>query len=377
VRDDLRMLPWLAVAPLFLREASTGRSLLAHTLQTARARAAVGVLPFALDLIARDQATSDRWAVAEATYQEAISLARESGQLTQLGFGLAGLAWLHARRGRDQDCRACAAEALELSGELGTRLLEVWATAALGELELALGDAARAVQHFERQQELLAGQGITDADLSPAAELVDSYLKLGRDDDAARAAADFIATAQAKGQPWPLARALRCQGMLAPDTTFAADFEQAIELHEQTPDVFEAARTRLAYGQRLRRTRNRVLAREQLRAAVDAFDSLGARPWADLARAELAATGETRRPRDASRLDELTPQELQIALLLTAGKTTRETAAALFLSPKTVEYHLRHVYQRLGIHSREELAQRLGEAAGPADNTDARRPGAG
>jgi len=364
VRDDLRMLPWLAVAPLFLREAATGRSLLAHTLQTARARAAVGVLPFALDLIARDQATTDRWAVAEATYQEAISLARESGQLTQLGFGLAGLAWLHARRGRDQDCRACAAEALELCGQLGTRLLEIWATAALGELELALGDAARAVRHFERQQELLADQGITDADLSPAAELVDSYLKLGRDDDAAAAAADFIATAQAKGQPWPLARALRCQGMLAPDATFAADFERAIELHQQTPDVFEAARTRLAYGQRLRRTRNRVLAREQLRAAVDAFDNLGARPWADLAIAELAATGETRRPRDASRLDELTPQELQIALLLTAGKTTRETAAALFLSPKTVEYHLRHVYQRLGIHSREELAQRLGDAAG-------------
>jgi DNA-binding CsgD family transcriptional regulator len=377
VRDDLRMLPWLAVAPLFLREASAGRSLLAHTLQTARARAAVGVLPFALDLIARDQATTDRWAVAEASYQEAISLARESGQLTQLGFGLAGLAWLHARRGREQDCRACAAEALELCGELGTRLLEIWATAALGELELALGDAARAVQHFERQQELLASQGITDADLSPAAELVDSYLKLGRDDDAARAAAEFTVIARAKGQPWPLARALRCQGMLAPDTAFAADFEQAIELHEQTPDLFEAARTRLAYGQRLRRTRNRVLAREQLRAAVDAFDNLGARPWADLAIAELAATGETRRPRDASRLDQLTPQELQIALLLTAGKTTRETAAALFLSPKTVEYHLRHVYQRLGIHSREELAQRLGDAAGPADNTDARPPGAG
>jgi DNA-binding CsgD family transcriptional regulator len=373
VRDDLRMLPWLAVAPLFLREASTGRSLLAHTLQTARARAAVGVLPFALDLIARDQATTDRWAIAEATYQEAISLARESGQLTQLGFGLAGLAWLHARRGREQDCRACAAEALELCDELGTRLLEIWATAALGELELALGDAARAVQHFERQQELLAGQGITDADLSPAAELVDGYLKLGRQDDAARAAGEFTATAQAKGQPWPLARALRGQGMLAPDTTFAADFERAIELHEQTPDLFEAARTWLAYGQRLRRTRHRVLAREQLRAAVDAFDNLGARPWADLAIAELAATGETRRPRDASRLDQLTPQELQIALLLTAGKTTRETAAALFLSPKTVEYHLRHVYQRLGIHSREELAQRLD----PATNQDAHRPGAG
>ena len=101
VRDDLRLLPWLAFAPLFLRETDTGRSLLEHSLQTARAHAAVGVLPFALNLIARDRATTDRWAVAEATYQEAIGLARESGQQTQLAFGLAGLAWLQARRGRD------------------------------------------------------------------------------------------------------------------------------------------------------------------------------------------------------------------------------------------------------------------------------------
>jgi DNA-binding CsgD family transcriptional regulator len=86
---------------------------------------------------------------------------------------------------------------------------------------------------------------------------------------------------------------------------------------------------------------------------------LGARPWADRARSELAATGETRRRRDPSTIDELTPQELQIALLLTAGRTTRETAAALFLSPKTVEYHLRHVYEKLAIHSRDELAQAL------------------
>ena len=94
VRDDLRLLHWLAVAPLFLREDDAGRSLLGHALQTARSRAAVGVLPFALNLIGRDQATTDRWAVAEATYQEAISLARESGQQTELAFGLAGLAWL-------------------------------------------------------------------------------------------------------------------------------------------------------------------------------------------------------------------------------------------------------------------------------------------
>ena len=123
--------------------------------------------------------------------------------------------------------------------------------------------------------------------------------------------------------------------------------------------MFEAGRTRLAYGQRLRRARDRVLAREQLRAAADVFERLGARPWAERARVELAATGETRRQRDPSTLDELTPQELRIALLLATGRTTHQAAAALFLSPKTVEYHLRHVYQKLGIHSREELAQAL------------------
>ncbi len=363
VRDDLRLLPWLAIAPLFLRQASAGRSLLGHALQTARARAAVGVLPLALNLIARDQATTERWAVAEATYQEAIDLARESGQRTELAFGLAGLAWLQARRGREADSRASAAEALELCRWTGTRLHEIWAMAALGELELGLGDAARAVVLFERQQQLLDDLLITDPDLSPAAELVEGYLTSGRHDDAQRVAAQFSAAAEAKGQPWSQARALRAQGMLASEDGFAAVFERAISLHEQTPDAFEAARTRLAFGQRLRRARNRMLAREQLRAAVDDFDRIGARPWADRARAELAATGETNRRRDAAGIDDLTPQELQVALLLTSGKTTRETAAALFLSPKTVEYHLRHVYQRLEIHSREELAARLGRPA--------------
>ncbi|MDX6338661.1 MAG: hypothetical protein QOG05_6001 [Streptosporangiaceae bacterium] len=357
LREDLRLISWLAVGPLFLREADAGRSLLEPVLRTARARAAVGALPFVLNLIARDQATTDRWAIAEASYQEAIDLARESGQRSELTFGLAGLAWLQARRGREQECRRCAAEALGLSLELGIGLHQIWATAALGDLELGLGEAARAAGHFEQLQALLAGLGITDADLSPGADLVEAYLRLGRQEAAQQVAAQFAAAAKAKGQPWSLARSLRCQGLLAAtDTGFAEAFEQAMVQHALTPDSFEAARTRLAYGERLRRARNRVLAREQLRKAAEVFERLDARPWADRARAELAATGETRRPRDPRTLDELTPQELQIAVLLTGGKTTREAAAALFLSPKTVEYHLRHVYQKLGIHSRDELA---------------------
>jgi DNA-binding CsgD family transcriptional regulator len=359
LQQDLQLIPWLTLGPLFLRQTGAGRPLLDHALRTARARAAVGAVPAVLNLVARDQAATDSWATAAASYQEAIELARESGQRSELTSGLAGLALLDARRGREHACRVGAAEALRLSRELGTGLYEIWATAALGELDLSLGDAAGAAEHFEHQQQLLRDRAITDPDLSPAAELTEVYLRLGRDDQAEQAAAECMAAASTKGQPWPLARALRCQGLLAPDTAYASCFEQAMRLHEQTPDEFETARTRLAYGERLRRSRDRILAREQLRAAADAFERLDARPWADRARSELAATGETRRRRDPSTIAELTPQELQIALLLTAGRTTREAAAALFLSPKTVEYHLRHVYQKLGIHSRDELAQTL------------------
>ena len=359
LKDDLDLLPWLTLGPIFLREAKVGRSALADALHTARARAALGGLPLVLFLLARDQATSDRWAVAESTYLEAIARARESDQRTDLGFGLAGLAWLQARRGRDQETRALAAEAIQVSDELGTRLYEVWATAALGELELGLGDAARAAEHFEEQRRLVRELGITDVDLSPAPELVEAYIRLGKVHDAELVAAQFMTAAEAKAQPWSLARALRCRGLVAGEEDHAEQFERALGLHADTPDEFETARTRLAYGQRLRRARNRVLAREQLRAAVDSFDRLDARPWAERARTELAATGETLRRRDPSTIDELTPQELQIALLLAGGRTTREAAAALFLSPKTIEYHLRHVYQKLDIHSREELAESL------------------
>ena len=108
-------------------------------------------------------------------------------------------------------------------------------------------------------------------------------------------------------------------------------------------------------------------AREQLRAALGAFDELGAVPWAERARSELLASGERARRRDPSTLDELTPQELQIGMVLAAGHTTREAAAKLFLSPKTVEYHLRNVYRKLEIHSREELAAELARVSAPHD----------
>ncbi len=359
LRDDPRLLGWASLGPMWLREAEAGRGLIARAFERARREAAVGVLPALLHHFARDQATTDQWSAAEASYDEAIRLARETGQRTELAAALAGLAWLEARQGRESACREHAAEATSLCEELGVGLYWIWAIQALGDLELALGRPAAALMHYDDQAEALRSRRVADVDLSPAPELVEAYLRLGRPEEAAAAAAGFSAHAAAKGQPWALARAARCRGLLATDGSPEAWFEQALRLHERTPDAFETARTRLAFGATLRRARRRVRAREELRAALATFENLGARPWAEQTRVELAATGETARRRDPSTLDELTPQELQIARLLAEGKTTREAAAALFLSPKTIEYHLRNTYRKLRIRSREELVDSL------------------
>jgi DNA-binding CsgD family transcriptional regulator len=356
LREDQELLGWAAHGPLWLREADTGRALVDRALDRARAQAALGALPNLLHILARDQATTDQWAAAETSYDESIRLGRETGQRVEVAASLAGLACLQARQGREASCREHAVEAIARCAELGLGLYGVWAIQALGDLELGLGRAAAAVEHYEAQADALRARGIADVDLSPAPELVEAFMRLGREEQARELAAEFAVQAQAKGQPWALARAARCRGLLAATGELERCFEEALQLHERTPDVFETARTQLAYGARLRRARKRVRAREQLRVAAEIFERLGAQPWVTQADAELAATGETARRRDVSTLDELTPQELQIARMLADGKTTREAAATIFVSPKTVEYHLGHVYQKLGIHSRQELA---------------------
>jgi DNA-binding CsgD family transcriptional regulator len=355
LRDDPRLLAWAAMGPLWLREAGVGQSLADQAMVVARRTSAVGVLPFLLAHVATDQAASDRWAEAQASFHEAIGLARESGQRTDLAMSLARLALLEARQGKAEPCRLHVDESLGLCRDMGLGLPELWSVAALGELELSLGHPEAALAYFQEQRGFLTSRDIRDVDLSPAPELVETLLRLGRVADAAEAAAEFVGAAAAKAQPWAQARAERCRGLLAGEGESDRYFETALALHAQTPDRFEAGRTHLAYGARLRRERQRVRAREHLRAAVSVFDRLGADPWSDAARAELAATGETARRRDATTLNDLTPQELQIALSLADGRTTRESAAALFLSPKTVEYHLHNVYRKLGIGSRSEL----------------------
>jgi DNA-binding CsgD family transcriptional regulator len=158
------------------------------------------------------------------------------------------------------------------------------------------------------------------------------------------------------------------------EASFEPVFAEAMRLQEAFP--FERARTQLRLGERLRRERRLVDARVPLRSALAAFERLGATPWADKARAELAAAGARRaHPGPAAPL-ELTPQEFRIARLVAEGATNREVAAQLFLSPKTVGYHLGKIYARLGIRSRAELVRLfvLGDSAGEDAETHAAGP---
>lgn len=369
--SDVLHSSWLVVGPLFLRESSTGRKLVREAVDGLRARAALGGLPRLLFHIARDGATTEHWARAEADYTEGIGLARELGQTTDLATGLAGLAWLEARLGRSAAAVAHAEEALELSVEKGIHLGAAWARFAVADLELGHRRPAAAAKRYADLESWLGQIGVLDVDLSPAPELAESLLLLGRADEARAVATGYSARAEAKGQPWAKARAARAAALLAPENELDVSFCTALELHDRTLDAFETARTRLAYGSRLRRARQRVAARPQLRAALRTFESLGARPWADAAAGELRATGESATVGGTTGLDELTPRERQIAVLIVEGRTTREAAAALFLSPKTVEYHLRHVYTKFAITSRAELAERLSNLTG----VSGKRPG--
>ncbi|TME91198.1 MAG: helix-turn-helix transcriptional regulator [Chloroflexi bacterium] len=363
--SDPLVLLCAGVTGLFLREAEAGRELLERALVQAREHAPTGALPSVLFTLARDAFATDRWALARALYEDAMRVARETSQLTWLAGDVAGVAWLDALEGRADDCRTHAAEALELAESLGMGLYKAWSMIAIGMLELGLGHPDEALRQLAACDAFLQEISISDPDLSPAPDIVDALARLGRVPEAREVARRYSAAAAAKGQPFALARAARAEALLAPEADFVARFESALRHHESTPDTFERARTQLYFGERLRRVRKRVEARKQLRAALKAFDQLGAAPWADRAMSELQASGETARVRDDRFRQQLTPQELQVALTLAEGTTTREAAARLYLSPKTVEYHLRHVYDKLEIRSREELQAALMSHARP------------
>jgi DNA-binding CsgD family transcriptional regulator len=197
-----------------------------------------------------------------------------------------------------------------------------------------------------------------------AADLVETFYRLGAGDRAREAFERWLTFGPRASGAEAGATAARCRRLLAGDAGFEAHFRHTLELHEAGEDAFGAARTRLCLGERLRRTGRRIDAHRELQAALAIFEELDAEPWAGRARAELRASGAKLRRRAPHEGEELTPQERQIALHVAEGKRNKEVAAVLFLSPKTVDFHLRRIYRKLNIRSRGELIRQSAVARG-------------
>ncbi len=362
--EDAQLVLWAGAAAFFIGDEDAAVALHERAATLARAGGDAAVLPFALTFLATAHLWSGRPAVAEAEAEEAGRLAREAGQdnlALQVDTVLAGVA---ALRGRAQECRDLAEGARAAARERGLVLTEGTATIALAELDLAAGAPAAA---YERLDALAHGAGAHPAHRhSVVPTLVEAAARAGRPEDGRAAAEAFAAWAEATGSGWALPLAARSLGLVAADPAEGdARLAEALRLHDRHRRPLDRARTELLIGERLRRARRKAEARGPLRAALETFEAAGAEPWAARARDELRAAGERAPVRAGRPLDRLTPQELQVARLVARGDSNRDAAAALFLSPRTVEYHLHKVFRKLGVHARAELAAALATPRSP------------
>ncbi|MET0510154.1 MAG: AAA family ATPase [Thermoleophilaceae bacterium] len=349
LRASMRALSRAAHAAGWLGRVPEALELARRAAELAREQGAFGPLGHALAVSSWLAARSGGWSEARAQASEGLVLGRESRCAWACTGCLEQLAWLDAAQGGEESCRANTAEAVDVATRAGIRSDR--ARLGLGLLELGLGRTQEAARIYET----IDPGTLRRADPDRGASLVEAYVRGGQIDEA-KAAYEHTVAGDSD------ALAARCRALLAADDAFEPAFREALEQHTDQ-DPFGLARTQLCFGERLRRAGRRIDARVQLRAAHDSFDRLGARPWAKRAAAELRATGERLGRRQARAGEELTAQELQVALQAADGKTNKEVGAALFLSPKTVDFHLRRVYRKLEVSSRAELIKHFASNA--------------
>jgi DNA-binding CsgD family transcriptional regulator len=358
-----RALP-LARALIWTGRTTAARSVLERLAHVARTQKP-SELPLILEVVADLEWRAGRWDYGAAAAAEGAELAAQMSQSLALTRCLAIRARFDAARGRDDACRAAGAQVAALTHDLSS---EPWTRGliepAVGLRALVHGEAELAVNAFAAALDVAKDRQVRNPEVVPHhGDLIEALVMAGRAGDAVPVLQALQHRATESGQGSARSIAARCRGMLAPTDGFEPHFASALDEHTRSRQPFEEARTNLLLGERLRRTRRRSDARMPLRTALAVFETLGAEPWAARTRAELRATGETVSARRAGS-NELTPQELRIALAVADGATNREAAAALFLSVKTVEYHLTKVYQKLGARSRTHLARLLHEGSG-------------
>ncbi len=355
---------------IWLEEFNRARRPLERLIARSRSTSAPAALLFPLCNLSEIDFREGHWREAYAGAAEAAQLSEQLGQTTTLVYALVCLACVEAAMGLQHDCRRHATAALDITGWRRTTITG-YALATLGLLELGLGHNHDAIRHLAQLSDLWDREGaVEEAVFQFAPNLIEAYTRVGARTEAEVALTAFRARATGAKGTWTRATESRCRGLVE-ELDFDGHFLNALRLHGDTSMPFERARTELCYGERLRRAKRRAEARERLSSALEAFERLGAEPWAERARGELRATGLTARKRDRSGAEQLTMQELQVALKVATGATNREVAAELFLSPKTIEAHLGRVYGKLGLRSRTELAHHFRHETSQASSAPA------
>jgi DNA-binding CsgD family transcriptional regulator/tetratricopeptide (TPR) repeat protein len=312
-------------------------------------------LPHLLAHLSELECWAGNWDAAAEYAREGCAVASESHQQAMLSAPMSSLALVRAHQGKVDEARGLAAEALALADRSGNIPLMSSVLAVLGFVATSLGDHPAARAHLDRLARLAPGAGLDQP----------SVVKFLPDEIEALAALGEIGLAearldrlQARGQalrrPWALAAAARCRahlaGMAGDHDAARAACAQALAEHERLPMPFELGRTLLTKGITERRARRKSAAGESFGQALAIFERLGAPLWAAKARRELSATAA--RPIAGG----LTQTQHRVATLIAQGQTNREIAAAMFITVNTVQTHIRHIFQKLGVRSRTELA---------------------
>jgi DNA-binding CsgD family transcriptional regulator len=320
-----------------------------------RRQGALYALGMTLLVTAQAEMVSGRLAEAGACYAQADDFFAATGFPAD---GVINRALLLAWRGREDELRAAVAGITDLADSFGHGHIVNMGLHARAVLDLGLGRYQSALDHaLPVYRSDPPGVGNLVLPL-----IVEAGVRAGRHEAAVAALTRITERARIAGTPWSLGLLARCEALMSTDLHAETRYLESVELLSKVPAALDLAHTRLLFGEWLRRRRRRSEARTHLRAAHQMFDSCGAVPFAERARAELLATGEHVRKRTLPVPSDLTPQERQVALLAASGSTNAEIAARLFITVSTVEFHLNKVFRKLGISSRRQIASRLGPA---------------